>query len=158
MSQQSWAEKWGAVPVLGWGANTMWSGSRPYLHAKCHLDPSSRLAIINMGRKLGAMPPFWEGGLGGHHLAQCRLGRGLPPCQVPSWFIQQIPQFSTHVYCAQMAGWIKMSLGTEVDLGPDDILLDGNPACPKGAQHPQILAHVLWPKGMDGSRCHLIRR
>ena len=33
-------------------------------------------------------PPFlWEGKLG-PHLTQCRLGRGLPPCQVPSWSIQ----------------------------------------------------------------------
>ena len=27
------------------------------------------------------------------------------------------PQFSTHVYCGQTAGWIKMPLGTEVGLG-----------------------------------------
>ena len=32
------------------------------IHAKCHLDPSSRLATINMGRKLGGAPPrFWGG-------------------------------------------------------------------------------------------------
>ena len=28
------------------------------------------------------------------------------------------PQFSAHVFCGQMAGWIKMSLGTMVGLGP----------------------------------------
>jgi len=33
-----------------------------------------------------------------------------------------------------MAGWIKTSLGTEVDLGPGDIVLDGVPASAKGAQ------------------------
>jgi len=27
-----------------------------------------------------------------------------------------------------MAGWIKMNLGVEVDLGPDHIMLDGDPA------------------------------
>jgi len=27
-----------------------------------------------------------------------------------------------------MAGWMKTPLGTEVDLGPDDIVLDGGPA------------------------------
>ena len=27
-------------------------------------------------------------------------------------------QFLAHVYCGQMAGWMKTSLGTEVDLGP----------------------------------------
>jgi len=37
-------------------------------------------------------------------------------------------QFSAHVYCGQRAEWIKMPLGTEVRLGPDDILLDGEPA------------------------------
>jgi len=29
---------------------------------------------------------------------------------------QQPPQFSTHVYCGQTAGWIKMPLGKEVGL------------------------------------------
>jgi len=32
-----------------------------YLHAKYHLDPSSRLATVNMGRKLGGSAPFWGG-------------------------------------------------------------------------------------------------
>jgi len=27
-----------------------------------------------------------------------------------------------------MAGWIKMPLGTEIDLGPGDFMLDGDPA------------------------------
>jgi len=31
-------------------------------------------------------------------------------------------QFSVHVYCGQTAGWIKMPLGTEVNLGPGDIV------------------------------------
>jgi len=31
----------------------------------------------------------------------------------------------TLVYCGQTAGWIKMKLGVEVDLGPDHIVLDG---------------------------------
>ena len=41
-----------------------------------------------------------------------------------------------------MAGWIKMPLGTEVDLGPVDIVLDGNLARPQreGAQHPLFCA------------------
>jgi len=36
------------------------------------------------------------------------------------------PQFSLHVYCGQTAGWMKMPLGTEVDLGPGYIVLDGD--------------------------------
>jgi len=30
-----------------------------------------------------------------------------------------------HVYCGQTAGWMKTPLGTEVDLGPGHIVLDG---------------------------------
>ena len=41
----------------------MWPGSSP-LHAKCHLDPPSRLATTD-GPKIGkgALPPFWGGAL-----------------------------------------------------------------------------------------------
>ena len=46
-----------------------------------------RLATIDMGRKLGAVPPFWVGELG-PHLTQCGLDRGLPSYQVASWYIQ----------------------------------------------------------------------
>ena len=60
----------GAVPLWGRGAvspsNTMWPGPTPeaYLHAKFHLDPSSRLTTIDMGRKLwgGAAVPLSGGG------------------------------------------------------------------------------------------------
>jgi len=44
-----------------------------------------------------------------------------------------------------MVGWIKMPLGTEIGLSPGHIVLDGDPAPPKGAQQPpspQFLAHV----------------
>ena len=44
-------------------------------------------------------------------------------------------QFLAHVYCGQMAGWMKTPLGTEVDLGSGHIVLDGIPASAKGAQH-----------------------
>ena len=41
----------------------------------------------------------------------------------------QLPtQFLAHVYCGQTAGWMKTPLGTEVDLGPGHIVLDGDPA------------------------------
>jgi len=47
------------------------------------------------------------------------------------------PQFSAHVYCGQTAGWIKIPLGTEVDLGSGHIMLDGDPDPPQtGAQQP----------------------
>jgi len=50
----------------------------------------------------------------------------LPPPKV------QNPQFSAHICCSQMAGWIKMPLSIEVDLGP------GN----KKGRSPQFSAHV----------------
>ena len=40
------------------------------------------------------------------------------------------PHFSAHVCCGRKAGRIKMPLGTEVDFGPSDIALDGDPAPP----------------------------
>jgi len=39
----------------------------------------------------------------------------------------------TLVYCGQMVGWIRIPLGMEVGLGPGHIVLDGDPAPPKGA-------------------------
>jgi len=38
------------------------------------------------------------------------------------------------VYCGQVAGWMKMPLDTEVDLGPGHIVLDGVPAPSEGAE------------------------
>jgi len=47
------------------------------------------------------------------------------------------PQFSAIVHCGQTAGWTKMPLGVEVDLGPGHIVLDGDPARPrKGHSSP----------------------
>ena len=40
------------------------------------------------------------------------------------------PQFLDHVYCDQTAASIKMPLGTEVKLGPGDVVLDGVAALP----------------------------
>ena len=43
----------------------------------------------------------------------------------------------TSVYCGQTIEWIKMPLGMEVCLGPDHIVLDGDPA-----PHP---TPTFWP-------------
>jgi len=40
-----------------------------------------------------------------------------------------------------------MLLGTEVNLGPRDIVLDGDPAPPKGAQPPIFGPCLLWSNG-----------
>ena len=55
----------------------------------------------------------------------------------------QHPYFSVHGYCGQTAEWIKMSLGTEVDLGPGHIVLDGDPGTPvKGRAATLFSAYV----------------
>ena len=54
-----------------------------HIHAKCHLDPSNHLATIDMGRKLGALPPFWGGELG-PHLTQ---STGPRPTSIPSGIV-----------------------------------------------------------------------
>jgi len=55
------------------------------------------------------------------------------------------PQFSAHICCGEMAAWIKMSFGMEIDLGPGDIVLDGDPAPPSPQRGrsptPQFSAH-----------------
>jgi len=53
-----------AVSLLGgtWApSNTMWPGNVANLRTKWHLDPSSRLATIDMGRKMGGCAPLGEG-------------------------------------------------------------------------------------------------
>jgi len=50
------------------------------------------------------------------------------------------PQFLAHVCCGQMAGWIKMPLGTELGLGPGDTVLDGGPSSPQRGTDPDF-----WP-------------
>ena len=60
------------------------------------------------------------------------------------------PQFSAHAYSGQMAGWIKMPLGTKVGLNPDNIIFDGDPDPPppkKGAQLPISGPCLLCPNG-----------
>jgi len=55
-----------------------------YLHTKWHLDSSSRLATIEMGRKLGTGAPlFFGGGELGPRLAHCSLDQAWP-ASVPS--------------------------------------------------------------------------
>jgi len=51
-------------------------------------------------------------------------------CSSPQKGHSLLPQFSAHVNCGQMAGFMRIPLGTEVGLSPDDIVLDGDPAPP----------------------------
>jgi len=77
----------------------------------------------------------WHGG-GRRPRQHCYMGTQAPSEKGHS------PQFSAHVYCGQMAGWIKMPLGLKVGLGPCHIVLDGDPTPSKGAQQPPP---SFWP-------------
>jgi len=70
------------------------------------------------------------------------------------------PEFSAHIYCGQMAGWIKMPPGRELGLSPSDIVSDGDPAplSQKGDEHSNFRPMSIVAKWLDGSRCHLARR
>ena len=68
------------------------------------------------------------------------------------------PHFSAHVYCGQMAGWIKMPLGKiplvmEAEVGPGHTVLDGD------SSPPLFSPCLLWPNGRPSqqllSSCYL---
>jgi len=94
----------------------------------------------------------WYGG-------RAQMGTPLLPPQKGG----RAPEFSAHVYCGQTAGWIKMVVGMELGLGPDDIVLDGDLAptlLKKGGRAPLL---NFWPmsivaKRLDVSRWHLAWR
>jgi len=78
-------------PCFGGGDNVAWAEA--YLCTKWHLDPSSRLATIDMGRKLGG------------ECAPC-LGAGSPsstmsprlrpaPYQVTKWYLDAYSRLAT---------------------------------------------------------------
>jgi len=60
-------------------------------------------------------------------------------------------QFSVHIYCGQVAAWMKMPLGREVRLGPSDILrVRWGPSSPSqkgGTASPIIGPCLLCPNG-----------
>jgi len=62
-------QNWGGCFPFRWRAespcnNAAWARAEAYLDTKWHLDPSNPLATTNMGRKPGAVPPFWVGEAG----------------------------------------------------------------------------------------------
>jgi len=66
-------------------------------------------------------------------------------------------QFLTHACCSQMAVWIKMLLGTEVDLGSGHIVLVGVSASAKGTQHPPLFGRcLLWPRSPISATAELL--
>jgi len=62
------------------------------------------------------------------------------PAPLPKKGAEPPPQFSAHLNSSQTAGWIKMTLGVEVGLGPAHTVLDGDPDPfpPKHGAEPPI--------------------
>jgi len=60
-------------------------------------------------------------------------------------------QFLAHVYCGQMAGWMKTTLYTEVDLVPGHIVLDRASAPAKGG----TAAPYFWLMSIVATVAHL---
>jgi len=135
------------------------------LGRKVGLDPSDIVLDgepASLSSKKWAEPPiFWPMSIVRKWLdgSRCQLvwRRPLPKEHCVRWQPSslspkrgQSPQFSAHVYCGQMAGWIKLPLGMDVGVEPNDIMLDGDPAflCRKGAEPLPIFSPcLLWPNG-----------
>jgi len=68
-----------------------------------------------------------------------------------------LPNFRPMSIVASTAGWIKMPLGMEVDLGPGHIVLDRDPApLSKRGTAPSFRSISVVAKWLDGPRCHLV--
>jgi len=65
------------------------------------------------------------------------------PSSPSAKLVQSPAQFSAHVGCGKMAGWTKMPLGTEVDLGLGDVV----PQLPLKGPHSFFGPCLLWPNG-----------
>ena len=81
------------------------------------------------------------------------MGSQLPPLKRGT-----APQLSVHVYYGRTAGWMKTPLGTEVDLGPGHIVLDGVPAlCERGTAAPPLFGPcLLWPHSPSSATAELL--
>jgi len=77
----------------------------------------------------------------------CQMGTQLPLLQRGT-----APQFSAHICCSQMAGWIKMPLGREVGLSPSDIVSDKDaaPLPQKVVEPPNFWPMSIVAKRLDG--------
>jgi len=128
--------------------------------SRCHLvwrEASTQATLCYMGTQLlspktGRSPLIfgtclsWPNGWMDQDATWCggrpRLGQHCVRCGPSSTPKGQSPHFSADVCCGQTAGWIKMSLGTKVGLGPGHIVLHEDPAAPKKGTVPQFAAHV----------------
>jgi len=115
-------------------------GAEPPIFGPCLLSPNSCVHV----------------GLGPGHI----LLDGDPAPPPPKGHSHQ---FSAHICCGQIAGWIKMTLGMEVGLGPGDCVRWGPSSPPQTGIRfrvplPNFRPVCIVAKQLDGSRCHLVWR
>jgi len=87
-----WLQCMGRLCPIFWGeagsqSSTVWPGLRPTSIPSGSLIQSALWPLLTWAESWGLCPLFGERELD-LHLTQCRLSRGLPPCQVTSWSIQ----------------------------------------------------------------------
>jgi len=131
-------ETWHAGRPWSWPQSVRWEPSSPYPKgdgARPQFRPISIVAKFLDGSRCNLV--------GRYSLSPSDIVLNGDPAPFPKR--GQSLQFSAHICCGQMAGWIKMPRGKEVGLGPGHIVLDGDPAAPhpnpKG-HSPQFLAHI----------------
>jgi len=123
--------------VVGLIGRTVCKTVRPMLSDRCLSCPVS---VCNVGvlwpNGWMDQDETWHGGRPRPRSHCVRWGPSYSPKSGHS------PQFSAYVRCGQTAAWTKMAPGTEVGLGPGDIVLYGDPAPPKKGHSSQFSAHV----------------
>ena len=110
-------------------------GHSPTIFSPCLLRPNGRLY----------QDATWYGGRPWRRPHRARWGPSS--LSQTGGAVPTGPQFLAHVSCCQTAGWIKMQLGTEVNLGSGDFVLDGVADPPKSDTPPVFGSCVLWPNG-----------
>jgi len=110
-----------------------------YLHTKWHLDPSSRLATIDMGRKLAGLCPLLPRGLGLHH--SNTMSFVLRPTFLPSSILLHPAIWPPHIYGPKIGGCAPLGRGNG---SPSNAMWPGpRPSCMPSF----ILIHLtVWPQ------------
>jgi len=124
-----------------------------HLRTKWHLDPFSRLATTDMGRKLGACPLFSGGGELGPHVAQCGMGRSLPPCQNAKCRLDPSSCLVTIDMGRKWVGTLPTFGGGETGSPSNAMSLGPRPtSLPSGILiHPAVWSQQTWAENGGGS-------
>jgi len=97
----------GLCPLFGEGRLgphlTQSRRAEAYVHVKCHLDPSSRLATISMGRKFGGLRPLFLGGGAGS--PSNNKSSGPKPTSKPTGILIHAPIWPQQIWVKNWPRW-----------------------------------------------------